>query len=371
MDYPKSFIDESIFWKGDDLDSDSPFLNLLDLNSISESCDIMKNIKEYYDKKNKNDIENNSTRDNSKNKENEEKNENNSLRIEITAPENNEKLSSNNYIQENEEEKIKDDCLLNDESSAYKSFFYKKHVDYNLDLPLSLDLKDSNESYLNYFIEENENEKEKTNDNLLLKNKNKKKLGRKRKNEIDYEEEPSKNTHTKFSLNNQIRKIKIHILKFGIDLINDCIKDELNYQYHKIRKISKQITSNISINENKKWFKLKMEDILKVDINGKYKNGNKDMNTKVINILRKKKIDKTNEILDMNFEDLHNLFIKEKENLINEYKYPLKKAKNLNDFLNDLKKKGENDNYIDSIKNNTINFFQFFKEKNARKKKNN
>ena len=45
MDYPKSFIDESIFWKGDDLDSDSPFLNLLDLNSISESCDIMKNIK--------------------------------------------------------------------------------------------------------------------------------------------------------------------------------------------------------------------------------------------------------------------------------------------------------------------------------------
>ncbi len=32
-----------------------------------------------------------------------------------------------------------------------------------------------------------------------------------------------------------------------------------------------------------------MEDILKVDINGKYKNGNKDMNTKVINILRKKK----------------------------------------------------------------------------------
>ncbi len=360
MDYPNSFIDdESIFWKGDELDSYLTFPNLPDLNDSSESFDIMKNLKEFNEKKkNQNDLENSSTRDNSKNKENEEKNENNSLRIEITAPEKNEKLFSNNYIQENEEEKKKDDNLLNDESFVDESIFLKKHIDYNSDLPLSLDLKDNNESYLNNYIEENENEKEKE---------IKKKLGRKRKNEIDYEEEPSKNTHTKFSLNNQIRKIKIHILKFGIDLINDCIKAKLKIQYHKIRRISKQITSNISINENKKWFKLNMEDILKVDINGKYKNGNKDMNTKVINILRKKKIPVINKLLDMTFEDLHNLFMEEKENLIE--KYDLKKAKNLNDFLNDLKKKGEKDNYIESIKNNTIDFFKFFKEKNARKKK--
>jgi hypothetical protein len=361
MDYPNSFIDESIFWKDDDQDSYLPPPNLSDLNDSIESCDIMKNLKEFNEKKkNQNDLENNSTRDNSKNKENEEKNESNSLKIEITAPEKNEKLFSNNYIQENEEEKKHDDYLLNDESFGDESIFLKRHIDYNSDLPLSLDLKDCKESYLNNNIEENENEKEKE---------IKKKLGRKRKNEIDYEEEPSKNTHTKFSLNNQIRKIKIHILKFGIDLINDCIKKELDIQYHKIRRISKQITSNISINENKKWFKLNMEDILKVDINGKYKNGKKDMNTNVINILRKKKIPEINKLLDMTFEDLHNLFMKEKENLINEYKYPLKKAKNLNDFLNDLKKKGENDKYINSIKDNTRDFFQFFNKKNARKKK--
>lgn len=360
MDYPNSFIDESIFWKGDDLDSYLPFPNLSDLNDSIESCDIMKNLKEFNEKKkNQNDLENNSTRDNSKNKENEEKNESNSLKIEITAPEKNEKLFSNNYIQENEEEKKKDDYLLNDESFGDESIFLKRHIDYNSDLPLSLDLKDCNESYLNNNIEENENEKEKE---------IKKKLGRKRKNEIDYEEEPSKNTHTKFSLNNQIRKIKIHILKFGIDLINDCIKKELEIQYHKIRRISKQITSNISINENKKWFKLNMEDILKVDINGKYKNGNKDMNTKVINILRKKKVKTpiTNEILDMTFVDLHNLFMEEKENLIKKYDLKNIKAKNLNDFLNDLKEKGADENYIQSLRKNAQNFFNFFNLENAR-----
>ena len=97
MDYPNSFIDESIFCKDDDQDSYLPPPNLSDLNDSIESCDIMKNLKEFNEKKkNQNDLENSSTRDNSKNKENEEKNESNSLKIEITAPEKNEKLFSNN-----------------------------------------------------------------------------------------------------------------------------------------------------------------------------------------------------------------------------------------------------------------------------------
>ena len=111
--------------------------------------------------------------------------------------------------------------------------------------------------------------------------------------------------------------------------------------------------------------------MIKMQIKNKYKNKNKYNNKKLLNILKKKRVKTpiTNEILDMTFVDLHNLFMEEKENLIKKYDLKNIKAKNLNDFLNDLKKKGEKDNYIDSIKKNTIDFFKFFKEKNARKKK--
>ena len=97
-------------------------------------------------------------------------------------------------------------------------------------------------------------------DKNIIENVNlKKKIGRKKKKDLKKEE--NKNIHSKKSKDNIIRKLRIHAIRFGLDLINDCIKKELKRQSHKLRMINRNITSNITIEMNKYFFNSTLEEI--------------------------------------------------------------------------------------------------------------
>ena len=226
--------------------------------------------------------------------------------------------------------------------------------------------EEKNLSINNNVIKENGNM---IDSNLLKINKKEKKLGRKKKiQNIDEEEDNKNNIHTKISTDNQIRKIKIHFFKFSVKLINDCIKKEFNRQIHALRNISKKITSDITIKKNNIFFNMKIGDILNMEINNKYKTIDLDENKTQINKIRMKndKTPLTNELLDMNFKKMYEFFIDDEKKSYLKKRYGLIKAKNLNDFLNDLKEKGADENYIQSLRKNAQNFFNFFNLENAR-----
>jgi hypothetical protein len=177
--------------------------------------------------------------------------------------------------------------------------------------------------------------------------------------------------HTKNSKDNIIRKIKIHILLFITNLINDCIKYECKRQTYIIRGVCKEISSDITINNNIELFKQTMEVILSNPINQKYKNVNPDENEKQINRLREKrdKCPKTNELLDKTFEEVYQLFINGDKNLLKE-QYGLNEAETLNDYLFKISNK-ENEVYIKELRENAQHYKEFFNINNARKPRKN
>ena len=194
-------------------------------------------------------------------------------------------------------------------------------------------------------------------------------LEKKKKNYIMNKEE--KNLHTKNSKDNKIRKIKIHILLFITNLINDCIKYECKRQTYIIRGVCKEISSDITINNNIELFKQTMEVILSNPINQKYKNVNPDENEKQINRLREKrdKCPKTNELLDKTFEEVYQLFIYGDKNQLKE-QYGLNEAETLKDYLFKISNK-ENEVYIKELRENAQKYKEFFNINNARKPRKN
>ena len=193
-------------------------------------------------------------------------------------------------------------------------------------------------------------------------------LGRKKK---DYIMQKGENIHTKSSKDNLIRKIKIHILLFITNLINDCIKHECKRQTHIIRGITKEITSDITINNNINLFDQKIETILSNPINKKYKNKPSDENQKQILKIREKyaQLVRTNELLDKTFDQVYYLFINGDKTELKQ-KYGLNEAETLQDYLCSLSEK-ENEDYIEELKTNALNYKAFFDPKNARETRKN
>jgi hypothetical protein len=174
--------------------------------------------------------------------------------------------------------------------------------------------------------------------------------------------------HSKQSKDNIIRKLRIHGIRFGLDLINDCIKYELRRQSHKLRMINRKITSNITIEMNLNFINYTLEEIYQNSPN-KTHNCEDDKNKRQIMKLRERRNEapKTNELLDMKFCDLFNLFINGNKNeLIS--KYGLFKARTFEDFINSISD-NENADYINELKYNAQHFIEFFKNTKSRKKK--
>ena len=84
----------------------------------------------------------------------------------------------------------------------------------------------------------------------------------------------SNNSHSKNANDNKIRKIRIHAITFGIDLLNDCIRKELKKIYRKknliLRSISREITGDITIKFNNTFFDSTLEFIYSNPLNEKY-----------------------------------------------------------------------------------------------------
>ncbi len=212
----------------------------------------------------------------------------------------------------------------------------------------------------------NNNEKEVINHlNMAKLNKNEKtniKRGRIKTSE-------SSNEHTKEALDNKIRKIRIHAITFGIDLINDCIKKELKKIYRKekiiLRGICREITGDITIHFNIRFFDATLEFIYSNPLNEKYSKFPKDSNEKAIQKLKEINNPIINKLLNMQFKDLFSLFVKsDKEYLSQEF--GLKKAETFDDFIASLK--NESKEYISDLISmvNNGHFLNFFKHENAR-----
>ena len=170
--------------------------------------------------------------------------------------------------------------------------------------------------------------------------------------------------HSKNSTDNKVRKIRIHAIKFGINLINDAIKTYLKKRHLILRGICKTITADISIIFNNHFFNSTLTHIYSNPVNRKYKNCNKDENKKVIQTLLDNNHPVINEILNMKFIDFYNnIFIgASKEDL--EKKYGLISAKNFQDFLDELE--NDSDEYKEDLKIVAYDIKKYFIKDNAR-----
>lgn len=195
--------------------------------------------------------------------------------------------------------------------------------------------------------------------------KKKKKPGRKKiENEENNNEE--KICHTKKSQDNIIRKIRIKAIKFSILLLNDCLKKEMkNRQTIKLRNLTSEVTSNITINfNNEKFMNLTLEEIFKkYPISNEYKTVESDKNQKEVQrIIKNPNLPLSNKLLRKTFKQL---FIMFRDASINSLKkYGLNKAQNFNMFISSLDEPKE---YKDDLREGANNFFNFFNPKNARK----
>ncbi len=210
---------------------------------------------------------------------------------------------------------------------------------------------------------------------VVKKPKNK---GRKRKKKedistiiYDTSNNNNENVHSNLKKDNMIKKIRFHLIVFIINLLNDCLYKENNKCNIKIKHISKEVTSNLSIKYNNELLENKILFILSNnDIRDTYKNENKLYNKiQVKKIIELKEIfPLTNELLNFTLKDFYYKYVySEKEHLID--KYGLKNAKNFNDFLNELREKKFENEYIEKLKEEAKDFLSFFEISRARKRR--
>ena len=171
-----------------------------------------------------------------------------------------------------------------------------------------------------------------------------------------------------------IRKIRIYSIKFGLNLINNCIKKEFgNKTRRTIRGISKEITSDITIDFNLKFFETPLGQIFSNPINDKFKVRDKFQNIREINKIRKlrNKSEKAlyiNELLDLKFKEIYDMFVygNKEENKEKYLKYGKDdNTLNLEELLLTFKNKFSDD-YINNLRKEAHEIMNFFDPKNAR-----
>ena len=282
-------------------------------------------------------------------------------------------VKRNKYNYLSEEQNEKEDEYRNESNcpSKEKLIMNEKEIK---NVPIQLDEEFNKESNNNKEFDENNNNNEKeeiNNMNMVNFNKNEKTTTNTKRGRIKLSDSISE--HTKDAIDNKIRKIRIHAITFGIDLINNCIKKELKKQYRKenliLRGISREITADITITFNNVFFESPLEIIYSNPLNKKYSNFPPDSNIKVIKKLKEINNPIINQLLSMKFKDLFSLFVKsDRDYLKNEFGF--KKGETFEDFINSLE--NENEEYISSLREMVKgdNFLKFFKQEKARTSKN-
>ena len=205
--------------------------------------------------------------------------------------------------------------------------------------------------------------------------KSEKKIGRKKKRDDEnIIVNDNKKEHTKNSVDNMIKKIKVHLMKFAKKLVNNCIKKDFGkLTRKKIRAIKEILISDITIKFNIEFFNSTLEKIFSNPINNKYIGI--DLNQNIIEIKKiKEELQKgklTKELLNKTLKEVYDIFVnsekeENKKKLIEYGKMP--NTKTLNEFL--LSEKENNDiNYIEELKKWAINIYDYFDPEKARKSK--
>ena len=199
---------------------------------------------------------------------------------------------------------------------------------------------------------------------------NQKKKGRKKRTD------KSERNHTKNSDDNIIRKIKVHIFKYAIEIMNNNIPKN----YPKIKKLSYNEINVLQIQKNRAMFSKSLGEIFtEINMSPKFKDVKyKDDNNKKLiekinkDAVKKEKLKKIKKILDLTFLDLLEIF-KGNEEMINK----LGDVKLLVDygkkgyeqFINEQKKKQNvTDDYIKNLMNLINDYENWFDSEKSRKK---
>ena len=187
----------------------------------------------------------------------------------------------------------------------------------------------------------------------ITKKSKKSNLGRKCKRE------ESKGKHTKFSLDNLIRRIKVRFINSSLNYINSQFinKDSI------LLKIIGTQGKEINRNKNLLWLNKKMKDIFYEDISKKTFNGNRNFNRELIDkIYRENQETKVIELLNYTVNDFYKLLYCSKTKI--------KGMNQLDDVIKELKNEGESIAYLTKFRDvskELENIFINFKSRDRNK----
>ena len=188
--------------------------------------------------------------------------------------------------------------------------------------------------------------------------------------------------HNKFSGDNIINKIKVHVFNY----LRDIIKKN-SYEQIDLKKIGNKFSADLKVKQNKKLYKMKIKDILiEKKISTKYKTKDDFENKKIIEeIYQKQNEPKLIQILELTFEELLILFRKklndsgDKQHIEEFIEEKIKgldlldnynKYKDIEYFIDEIKRKYENkisakelEKYISAVENLCLNYINWFNDK--------
>ena len=191
-----------------------------------------------------------------------------------------------------------------------------------------------------------------------------------------------KGKHNKFSGDNIINKIKVHVFNYLRDIIRKNSPEQID-----LKKIGNKFCADLRVQKNKRLYKMKIKDILtEIEISTKYSKKDKFENKKIIEeIYRKQKPKQVIQILELTFEEILILFRKnlsapedkryiettiEKKIKGLDLLYTYKKYEDIEYLIDKIKEKyghkisdKELEEYISAIKEHCLNYINWFKKK--------
>ena len=179
--------------------------------------------------------------------------------------------------------------------------------------------------------------------------------------------------HNKFSSDNIIRKIKSNLFDVILRYINASMKEEEVEIYEKnskkiilskpfLLKISQEIIKNINVEDNLDLLRSTLKEIFSNDVSKKVANHGLDKNKKLIEkIYEENKQKRAISILNMTFNQCLEQFRGSKK-----YKELDGLEKELQNVINDLKEKGESEEYISDFIDLVNTFEEYYMNKKPR-----
>jgi hypothetical protein len=184
--------------------------------------------------------------------------------------------------------------------------------------------------------------------------------------------------HDKYAEDNRVRKVKVLLKDALFRKINSEIKKKTisiningkEYKVDGLLEINQEQTTNTTVGENLRLLSTKLKDFFSVEISNRYKNFPKNFNKLIIEKIYEEKLTNVTCILDKKFLDSLKYFRKDKDVYDNEeYSCLQGIEKEFEDLPKKLRKKGNDNRYINMVKDLINNFEQIYFEKRPRQKR--